>query len=188
MTSTGLELPGSRAEPGRARTQPPEGSESVQQVCRKNWRSSWRLLSQRDFRLYFFGSLISNLGTWLQCTAQVLIAYRITHSVFTVGLIASAQFAGMAVSPWAPVLADRFSPRAVLIGTQCVSAVIAAGMALGYFYGVLGVPLLLFGALGLGFVYALALPVQTSLVRRLVHKEDATDAVKMNSVSYNAGR
>src|SRR5262249_36815278 len=78
-------------------------------------RSSWQVLSQRDFRSYFLGSLISNLGTWLQGTAQVLIAYQVTRSVFMVGLIASAQFAGMVASPWAPVLADRFSPRAVLV-------------------------------------------------------------------------
>src|SRR5215469_12554312 len=84
----------------------------VQPASQANSRSTWQVLSQQDFRRYFFGSLISNLGTWLQSTAQVLIAYQVTHSVFMVGLIASAQFAGMVVvSPWAPVLADRFSPR-----------------------------------------------------------------------------
>ncbi len=156
---------------------------------RNTWGSSWQLLGQRDFRIYFCGSLISNLGTWLQSTAQVLIAYRVTHSVFAVGLIASAQFAGMVVvSPWAPVLADRLSPRAVLVGTQCASAVIAAAMAGRYFFGVLGVHSLLAGAFSLGIVYALALPVQTALVPALVRKRDARDAMKMNSVSYNAGR
>jgi MFS family permease len=152
-------------------------------------RSSWQVLGQRDFRRYFFGSLISNLGTWLQSTAQVLIAYQVTRSVFTVGLIASAQFAGMiVVSPWAPVLADRFSPRAVLVGTQCLSALIAILMAGLHFVGMLGVGWLLAGALGLGFAFSLALPVQTALVPALVGEEDAADAVKMNSVSYNAGR
>ena len=176
-------LGGARAQP------PPEVLESVQPTRRNNWRSSWQILNQHDFRLYFFGSLISNLGTWLQSTAQVLIAYQLTHSVFTVGLIASAQFAGMVmVSPWAPVLADRLSPRAVLIGTQCAAALLAAGMAWRDFNGVLGVHSLLFGALGLGFAYALALPVQTALVPALVTAEDAINAVKMNSVSYNAGR
>jgi MFS family permease len=151
--------------------------------------SSWQVLGQRDFRRYFFGSLISNLGTWLQSTAQVLIAYQITRSVFTVGLIASAQFAGMiVVSPWAPVLADRFSPRVVLGGTQCFSALIAILMAGLHFAGMLGVGWLLAGALGLGLAFSLALPVQTALVPGLVRDEDAADAVKMNSVSYNVGR
>lgn len=151
-------------------------------------RSSWQILGRRDFRLFFIGSLISNLGTWLQSTAQVLITYKVTHSVFMVGLIASAQFAGMVVSPWASVLADRFSPRAVLVGTQSFSALIAGVMAWRYHGGLLGVHSLLVGAFGLGFAFALALPVQTALVTALVREEDAADAVKMNSVSYNAGR
>lgn len=168
---------------------PAEVTGSVQPATRGNSRSSWQILRQRDFRRYFFGSLISNLGTWLQSTAQVLIAYQVTRSVFTVGLIASAQFAGMiVVSPWAPVLADRFSPRAVLVGTQCCSALIAVLMAGLHSAGMLGVGWLIVGALGLGFAFALALPVQTALVPALAGKEDAADAVKMNSVSYNVGR
>ena len=188
-TSSKLELLRGLVRPERARSGPAERPESIQPTCRNNWRSSWQLLGHQDFRIYFFGSLISNLGTWLQSTAQVLIAYQVTHSVFTVGLITSAQFAGMVVvSPWAPVLADRFSPRAVLVGTQCASAVIAAAMAGRYVFGVLGVYSLLAGAFSLGIVYALALPVQTALVPALVRTEDARDAMKMNSVSYNGGR
>ncbi len=155
----------------------------------KRRASSWQLLSQRDFRLYFFGSLASNLGTWLQSTAQVLIAYRLTHSVFAVGLIVSAQFSGMViVSPWAAVLVTRLSPRAVLIATQFASAVIAILMAWRYLNGALGLHTLVVGALGLGFAYALALPVQTALVPSLVAKTDMADALRMNSVSYNAAR
>jgi MFS family permease len=160
----------------------------IQPDHRTKSRSSWQVLSQRDFRRYFLGSLISNLGTWLQSTAQVLIAYQVTRSVFMVGLIASAQFAGMVVSPWAPVLAARFSSRAVLVGTQGLSALIAILMAGLHFAGILTVGWLLAGALGLGFAFALALPVQTALVPKLVRDEDAADAVRMNSVSYNAGR
>jgi MFS family permease len=176
---------GDSSEPER----PVEVTGSVQPARRVKSRSSWQVLGEHDFRLYFFGSLISNLGTWLQSTAQVLIAYQVTRSVFMVGLIASAQFAGMiVVSPWAPVLADRFSPRAVLVGTQFFSALIAVMMVLLHSTRMLGVGWLLAGALGLGFAFALALPVQTALVPALVRDENAADAVKMNSVSYNAGR
>ena len=61
-------------------------------------------------------------------------------------------------------------------------------MAWRYHSGLLGVHTLVFGALGLGLAYALALPVQTALVPALVDPADATNAVRMNSVSYNAGR
>lgn len=183
-TSIRRELPGPRSHKEPARAPKPDVLPQ-----RNNRHSSWQLLRQHQFRLYFLGSLISNLGTWLQSTAQIIIAYQFTHSVFTVGLIASAQFAGMVVvSPWAAVLASKYSPRAVLIGTQCASAIIAALMAFCYFDGILRLPELFFGALSLGFAYALALPVQTALVPELIDRADITDALKMNSVSYNAGR
>jgi predicted MFS family arabinose efflux permease len=147
------------------------------------------LLRQRDFTLYFAGCLISNIGTWLQSTAQILIAYQVTHSVFAVGLVTSAQFAGMIlVSPWAAVLADRIGTKPVLIGAQATSAFIALWMAWRYQSGLLGIHTLLVGALALGFVYALALPIQTALLPALVGKADTTYAVKLNSVAYNAGR
>ena len=181
---TRREVWGSRSRQEPARAQQPE---VLPQPANKH--SSWQLLRQHQFRLYFLGSLISNLGTWLQSTAQIIIAYQFTHSVFTVGLITSAQFAGMViVSPWAAVLASRYSPRAVLIGTQCTSAIIALLMAFCYFDGILRLPELFFGALSLGFAYALALPVQTALVPELVGGASRADALKMNSVSYNAGR
>ena len=167
---------------------PPERPRHFQAI-QKTRQSAWFLLRQRDFRLYFIGSLVSNLGTWLQSTAQILIAYKISHSVFTVGLIAFAQFAGIVMlSPWAAVLADRLGTKALLISTQAGSAFIALWMAWRGHDGMLGIHTLLIGALELGFMYALALPVQTALISELVDGADAKAAVKLNSVSYNAGR
>jgi hypothetical protein len=75
-------------------------------------RSSWHLLRYSNFRCYFVGSLASNLGTWLQNTAQVLLAYQFTHSVFAVGVTACAQFVRIPLlSPWSAVLAGRFGTR-----------------------------------------------------------------------------
>ncbi len=167
----------------------PTEREDVPVVHRKRGRSAWLLLGQRNFRLYFVGCLVSNIGTWLQSTAQILIAYQVTHSVFAVGFVASAQFAGMALlSPWAAVLADRIGTRSVLIGAQATSAFIALGMGWRYQSGLLGIHTLVVGALALGFVYALALPVQTALVPDLVDETDISHALKLNSVAYNAGR
>ena len=165
----------------------------VQQVIpptsRAKRRSAWIVLRQRNFRIYFFGALASNLGTWLQSTVQILIAYQLTHSVFAVGAITSAQFTGMVLlSPWAAVVADRVGTKTLLIGTQSASALIAIDMAWSYHSGTLGVYTLFFGSLGLGLAYALALPVQTALLPSFVRPEDTTAAAKMTSVSYNAGR
>ena len=167
-----------------------QSGEAPQIVFVDAWgRSSWTLLRQRKFGLFFFGSLTSNLGTWLQSTAQILISYQVTHSVFIVGAITSAQFAGMIiVSPWAAVVADRVGTRTLLIGTQGFSALVAIYMAWSYHSKMLGVHTMFFCALTLGLAYALALPVQTALVPMLVGPADTTSAVRMNSVSYNAGR
>lgn len=150
---------------------------------------SWHVLKQKRFLGYFAGSLISNLGTWLQNTAQVLLAYQLTHSAFAVGLVACAQFSSsLLLGPWAAMMAARLGGRSVLIGTQLFSAGIAMSLAVLRFSGALTERFLIIGALGLGLAFTFALPVQTAMVPRLVPEADTRAAMAMNSVSYNLGR
>jgi predicted MFS family arabinose efflux permease len=152
-------------------------------------RTAWRALHHPDFRWYFAGSLVSNLGTWLQNTAQVLLAYRLTHSVMAVGVVTGAQFSGsLLLGPWAAVVASRIGGRRLLVGTQLLSAGISGLLALLQAAGLLSESFLIAGALGLGLAFTFALPVQTALVPRLVKEADTEAAMAMNSVSYNLGR
>jgi MFS family permease len=152
-------------------------------------RQAWRVLHQRAFLGYFVGSLVSNLGTWLQNTAQVLLVYKLTHSVFDIGLVSCAQFSGsLVLGPTAAWVADRLGGRRLLIGTQLVSAAVAGGLAALQAAGRLNEPLLVLGALGLGVAFTFALPIQTALLPRLVKAGDTDAAMTMNSLSYNAGR
>ena len=165
--------------------------------------ASWRVLRHRRFLGYFVGSLVSNLGTWLQNTAQMLLAYQLTHSAFAVGLVTSAQFAGfLLIGPWAVTLAERVGSKRVLIGSQFLSAAIAAALAGLQLSGSLTETQLTLGALGIGLAFAFALPVQTAMVPSLVPENETKAAIEpnavredeikaamaMNSVSYNAGR
>jgi MFS family permease len=152
--------------------------------------TSWHVLRHRRFRTYFIGSLVSNLGTWLQNTAQLLLAYKITHhSVFAVGLIAFFQFSGfLLIGPWAGTLANRMGRKRVLIGTQVLSAIVAGALALLILTATLTETELIIGALGTGIALTFALPVQNAMVSSLVPKEDTKAAFSMNSVSYNGGR
>jgi len=148
-------------------------------------------LEHRNFRLFFFGSLASNLGTWMQNTAQVLLIYRLTHSVFAVGIITCAQFSGfLLLGPWAAVVARRVGGRRTLIVAQLASAGIAGYLAILQMMGSLGELTLIIGATGLGLIFTFALPIQTELVPRLVPESRASTAaaMAMNSVSYNLGR
>jgi Transmembrane secretion effector len=153
--------------------------------------TSWWVLGNENFRFYFCGSVVSDLGTWLQNTAQVLLAYRLAHSVFAVGLVTCAQFSSpLVLGPWAGVMADRFGGRRTLLGTQVVSALIAATLAGLQFTGHLNELGLVSGAILSGLAFAFALPARNVTVRRLVGGDEiaARAAFVMDAVSYNLGR
>jgi MFS family permease len=119
------------------------------------------LRGNSGFRWYFIGSVTSDFGTWLQNTAQVLLAYQLAHSVLTVGLVTFAQFTSpLLLGPWAGVLADKFGGRRTLLGTQLVSAVVAATLAGLDFSGLLNIKVLVAGAILSGQAFTFALPAR----------------------------
>jgi predicted MFS family arabinose efflux permease len=167
----------------------PDGTSAPPDDQADHKAGSWYVLSRPRFGVYFAGSLLSNVGTWLQNTAQMLLAYQLTHSALAVGLVSMAQFSGFVVlGPWAAALPWRFGGRRTLVATQVVSAVVAGGMAVMRFDNTLTEPWLIAGALGIGLAFTFALPVQSSMASRLVPDTDTKAAMAMNSVSYNAGR
>lgn len=155
---------------------------------------AWRILSQPRFAGYFAGSLASNLGTWLQNTAQMLLAYKLTHSALDVGVVTCAQFSGfLLLGPWAGTIAGYLGGKRVLVGAQLASAVLAAGMAYLTFTGALTERVLVIGALAIGLAFTFSLPLQTAMVPGLLEPSATPDsdtkaAMAMNSVSYNSGR
>jgi MFS family permease len=160
-------------------------------------RRPWGALKDNPgFRWYFAGSVVSDFGTWVQNTAQVLLAYRLTSSVLAVGLVTCAQFSSpLVLGPWAGVMTDRFGGRKILIGTQIVATVTAGGLAYLDFTGDLSERWLVTGAIMTGLTFTFALPPRSVIVRRLVSADSDgidSDRVKaayaMDSVSYNLGR
>lgn len=152
--------------------------------------TSWWVLRNNDqFRVYFYGSVISDLGTWLQNTAQVLLAYRLSHSVLAVAIVTSAQFSSpLVIGPFAGVLADRFGGRRTLLGTQFAAGFIAAALGYMEFTHRLGEWSLAAGALLSGLCFTFALPARNVTVRRLVSGDEVRPAFVMDAVSYNLGR
>jgi len=159
--------------------------------------SNWQALAHPKFRWYFIGSVTSNFGTWLQNTAQVVLAYQLTHSVFAVGLVTCAQFTSpLLLGPWAAVLTHRIGNWRALIVTQIASAAIAATLAALKFSGALTIDWLFAGALAIGLAFTFALPAMSVMVAGLFsdneNEHERARAVKqamaMDSVSYNLGR
>src|SRR6476469_9290125 len=94
---------------------------------RRTFASLW----VRNFRLFFFGQLISNTGNWLTIVALTLLVLHRTNSGVAVGLLSACQFGPiLLLSAWAGVIVDRTDKRKLLVVTQvlemCQSFVLAA--------------------------------------------------------------
>lgn len=151
--------------------------------------TSWRVLHNPSFRYYFVGSVTSDFGTWLQNTAQVILAYHLSHSVLIVGLVTCAQFSSpLVLAPWAGVMTDKFGGRRILLGTQLAAAAAAGLMAALALAGPINAWWLGCGAIASGLFFTFALPARNVTVRRLVPSADIRPAFAMDSVSYNLGR
>lgn len=140
-------------------------------------------------KCYFIGGVASDFGTWIQNTAQVLLAFKLTHSVFAVGLVTCAQFSSpFVLGPWAGVMANRFGSKRTLLWTQVFSALVAMTLGILQFCGSLTEPVLIVGAVAIGLSFTFALPARTVTVRMLVPEDEVKAAMAMDSVSYNLGR
>ncbi|MGZ3623812.1 MAG: MFS transporter, partial [Ktedonobacteraceae bacterium] len=84
-------------------------------------------LRHRNFRLFWFGQLISLIGTWMQSIGQAWLVLELTHSAWLLGVVGALQFLPvMLLSLFGGVLADRLPKRKVLLFTQSFAMLQAA--------------------------------------------------------------
>src|ERR1700724_3955157 len=87
-------------------------------------------LHQRNYRLFFFGQLVSVAGTWMQTVAQSFLVLGLTHSGTQLGLTTAVRFLPMLLfGPLGGVFADRMDKRGVLMVTQSLAGLLAAAFA-----------------------------------------------------------
>jgi MFS family permease len=151
---------------------------------------TFRALHNPNYRRYALGSLVSNTGTWMQRVAQDWLVLRLTDGSGTaLGITTGLQFLPvLLISPYAGVIADRFPKRRLLQLTQLTMAL--ASLALG----VLAVT----GAAQVWHVYVIAFlfgigsafdaPARQSFVSEMVGPDDLTNAVGLNSATFNTAR
>jgi MFS family permease len=117
-------------------------------------------LRQRNYRLFFFGQLVSVAGTWMQSVAQSFLVLELTHSGTQLGLTSAARFLPMFLfGPVGGVFADRMDRKRVLYLTQTLSGLLAAVFAVTHSIRLWIVYLL---ALSLGFVNVFDNPARQS--------------------------
>jgi MFS family permease len=154
-------------------------------------RSTFRSLRYVNYRLWFAGALVANIGTWMQRVAQDwLVLTVLTHdSGVAVGVTTALQFApALLLSAWAGVLADRVDRRKLLMVTQSAAGVLAAGLGALVLSGEAQLwHVYVFAAL-LGVVSAFDTPARHTFVADLVPVDRLANAVGLNSASFNAAR
>jgi len=149
-----------------------------------------RSLHYRNFRLFFYGQSISLIGTWIQRITVPWLVYRLTGSVFLLGMVGFAgQIPTFIMSPFAGVLIDRWNRHKILIVTQVLALIQALVLAF-LFYGK-SISVWHIGILSvfLGIINAFDMPARQSFVVDMIEKkEDLGNAIALNSSMVNSAR
>ena len=146
-------------------------------------------LRYRNYRLFFFGQLVSVMGTWMQTVAQSFLVLELTHSGTDLGLVTAARFLPILLfGPAGGLFADRRNKRRILYVTQALSGLLAATFAILTGTHVIQMWLVYLLALSLGFVNVFDNPARQSFISEMVPPDDLANAVTLNSVSINLAR
>lgn len=150
----------------------------------------WVVMANRHrFGVFFAGSALSNIGTWCQNIAGILVIYRLTGSTLMVGLVTVAQFAApVLLAPWSGIVADRCDRRRILTLSQLGGAAVSALLALAALTGQASVPLVLGALAALGIFQAFQSPAQLALVPLLVTPSQREMGLSLGSMQFNLAR
>ncbi|WP_334040133.1 MFS transporter [Burkholderia ambifaria] len=151
----------------------------------------FRSLRSFNYRVWAAGALVSNIGTWIQRTAQDwLVLTQLTHhDASAVGIVMSLQFGPqLLLLPWTGYAADRFNQRRLLMATQALMGGLALALGLLTVAGVVQLWHVYLFAFLFGCASAFDAPVRQTFVAELVGDRELANAVALNSTSFNAAR
>jgi len=150
------------------------------------WHNTFLGLRYPNYKLWFFGQMISLFGTWMQTTAQGFFIYELTHSSAYLGYVGFA----VGLPTWvfmlyAGVIADRVPRRKILLVTQTVMMILAFVLAGLTFLKIVQPWHIILLALGMGIANAFDAPARQAFVRELVEPDALTNAIALNSAMFN---
>jgi len=146
-------------------------------------------LKHRNYRLFFFGQLVSLVGTWMQWTAQGWLVYQITGSKLMLGVVGMVGTLPLLLfSNFGGVLADRFPKRTLLLITQSSAMIPPFILAILVLTGTVEVWHIATLAGILGLVIAFDIPARQSFIIEMVGRKDLMNAIGLNSGIFNSAR
>ncbi len=161
-------------------------------------REMFRSLSHRNYRLFWSGAFLSNIGTWMQAVAQGWLVLQLTDSPFWLGLDGFMALApGLVLTLAGGVFADLVDRRRLLLYTQVVAGAAAFGLAVLISTGVIhkagdvwssNVWMILMFSFVTGCCMSLAGPSYQAMTFDLVGREDLANAIALNSTQFQLSR
>src|SRR5438105_1992833 len=168
------------------------GLESPQKLAKQQTNSFLRAftaLRHRNFRLFWFGQLISQVGTWMQSIGQAWLVLELTHSAWLLGIVGALQFLPVLLfTLFGGVLADRWPKRTVLLVTQSSAMIEALILWILVATGTVQIWHILVLAVLLGMTNSLDMPTRQAFVVEMVGREDLPNAIALNSSLFNMAR
>ena len=173
--------------PGQQERSVPVLANEQQQV--KGLLRTFVALRHRNFRLFWFGQLISLTGTWMQSIGQAWLVLELTHSALLLGVVGALQFLPvMLLSLFGGVLADRLPKRKVLLFTQSSAMLQATILWILVATGHVQIWEVLVLASLLGLTNSIDMPTRQAFVAEMVGREDLPNAIALNSSLFNMAR
>src|SRR3954453_18591902 len=174
---------GGAGDPGPRQRDPAEGG--------RRMSPTFSSLSIYNYRVYFGGALVSNIGTWMGRVAQdwLVLTVLTDHDPVALGVVTGLQFAPMVLlAPWAGMIADRFAKRRILFATQSMLAITSLLTGVLVVTGVVQLWHVYLLAMLQGLATAVDSPARQTFVSEMVPRTSLANAVSLNSASFNAAR
>ncbi len=150
---------------------------------------TFRSLRHRNYRLYFIGQMISLVGSWMQTTALMWLAYDLTReSKWPAFLMVAMVGPTLLLGAWAGALADRCRKHTLIVRTQLGFLTSASILTVLAYSGAINIWLMLALMCFHGVVQAIDLPTRLAFVPDLVERDDLINTVALNSVQFNVAR
>lgn len=154
-------------------------------------QNTFRSLAYFNFRLWFFGALVSNIGTWMQRTAQVwlILAQLTDHDAAAVGYVTALQFGPQVLLlPWTGAVIDHLERRKILIATQATMAILAFILGMLVVCHAARTWHVYLLALAQGVVIAFDSTARQTFVADMVGERDLANAIALNSTVNSVSR
>ncbi len=146
-------------------------------------------LRHRDFQLYVAGQLFSTMGTWMQIIAQGWLVYQLSQSELILGIVGFASaIPALLITPWGGVVVDTVSKRKLMVITQICAMLLAFVLAALTFWEIVQVWHVVVLAVLLGVINAFDGPARQAFVVEMVGREDLSNAIAINSMTFNSAR